>query len=75
MYCKVQFGKSTDLVKQVDYFKEIGKHLEAKRLEERTNFDLEMIRNLVLFESKIPVILMVVSEPTFCLLIISLKII
>jgi excinuclease ABC subunit B len=33
-----------DLVKQVDYFKEIGKHLEAKRLEERTNFDLEMIR-------------------------------
>lgn len=35
-----------DLVKQVDYFNEIGKHLEAKRLEERTNFDLEMIREL-----------------------------
>jgi excinuclease ABC subunit B len=35
-----------DLVKQVEYFKEIGKHLEAKRLEERTNFDLEMIREL-----------------------------
>ncbi len=35
-----------DLVKQVDYFKEIGKPLEAKRLEERTNFDLEMIREL-----------------------------
>jgi excinuclease ABC subunit B len=35
-----------DLVKQVDYFKEIGKQLEAKRLEERTNFDLEMIREL-----------------------------
>lgn len=35
-----------DLLKQVDYFKEIGKHLEAKRLEERTNFDLEMIREL-----------------------------
>lgn len=35
-----------DLVKQVDYFKENGKHLEAKRLEERTNFDLEMIREL-----------------------------
>ena len=35
-----------DLVKQIDYFKEIGKHLEAKRLEERTNFDLEMIREL-----------------------------
>jgi excinuclease ABC subunit B len=35
-----------DLVKQVDYFKETGKPLEAKRLEERTNFDLEMIREL-----------------------------
>ena len=35
-----------DLVAQIDYFKEIGKHLEAKRLEERTNFDLEMIREL-----------------------------
>ncbi len=37
---------SLDLGKQVEYFKEIGKHLEAKRLEERTNFDLEMIREL-----------------------------
>ena len=35
-----------DLVKQVDYFKEIGRPLEAKRLEERTNFDLEMMREL-----------------------------
>ncbi len=35
-----------DMVKQVAYFKEIGKHLEAKRLEERTSFDLEMIREL-----------------------------
>ena len=35
-----------DLVKQIDYFKEIGKFLEAKRLEERTEFDLEMIREL-----------------------------
>ena len=35
-----------DLVKQVEYFKEIGKHLEAKRLKERTEFDLEMIREL-----------------------------
>lgn len=35
-----------DLVKQVNYFKEIGKHLEAKRLEERTLFDLEMIKEL-----------------------------
>jgi len=35
-----------DLEKQVTYFKEIGKHLEAKRLEERTNFDLEMMKEL-----------------------------
>ncbi len=35
-----------DLVKQYNYFKEIGKHLEAKRLKERTEFDLEMIREL-----------------------------
>ena len=35
-----------DLVKQVDYFKDIVKPLEAKRLEERTTFDLEMMREL-----------------------------
>nr|WP_297916327.1 excinuclease ABC subunit UvrB [uncultured Allomuricauda sp.] len=35
-----------DLVKQIDYFKSIGRPLEAKRLEERTNFDLEMIKEL-----------------------------
>ena len=35
-----------DLVEQHDYFKDIGKHLEAKRLKERTEFDLEMIREL-----------------------------
>lgn len=35
-----------DMVKQVDYFKSIGKPLEAKRLEERTLFDLEMIKEL-----------------------------
>ncbi len=35
-----------DLVKQVAYFNEIVKPLEAKRLEERTTFDLEMMREL-----------------------------
>ncbi|MCU0422740.1 MAG: excinuclease ABC subunit UvrB [Bacteroidia bacterium] len=35
-----------DLVLQIDYFKEQGKFLEAKRLEERTNFDMEMMREL-----------------------------
>ena len=35
-----------DMVKQVEFFKTIGKHLEAKRLEERTLYDLEMMREL-----------------------------
>jgi len=35
-----------DLVAQVEYFKSIGKNLEAKRLDERVNYDLEMIREL-----------------------------
>lgn len=35
-----------DLVKQVAYFKEIGKNLEAKRLEDRVTYDLEMMREL-----------------------------
>lgn len=35
-----------DLVKQIEFFKEHGKVLEAKRIEERTNYDLEMIREL-----------------------------
>ncbi len=35
-----------DLVLQIEEFKMQGRHLEAKRLEERVNFDLEMIREL-----------------------------
>jgi len=35
-----------DMVEQVDYLKSIGKHLEAKRLEERVEYDLEMIKEL-----------------------------
>lgn len=35
-----------DLVKQVNYFRETGKHLEAKRLEERVTYDMEMMREL-----------------------------
>jgi excinuclease ABC subunit B len=35
-----------DLVLQMEEFKIQGRHLEAKRLEERVNFDLEMIREL-----------------------------
>lgn len=35
-----------DLVKQINFFKEIGKPLEAKRIEERVEYDLEMMREL-----------------------------
>jgi len=35
-----------DLVQQVDFFHDIAKNVEAKRLEERVTFDLEMIREL-----------------------------
>ena len=35
-----------DLVKHVEYFKEIGKPLEAKRIDDRVNYDLEMMREL-----------------------------
>ena len=35
-----------DMVKQVEYFHEIGRPLEAKRLEDRVNYDLEMMREL-----------------------------
>ena len=35
-----------DLGQQVDYLNEIGKHYEAKRLYERVNYDLEMIREV-----------------------------
>jgi excinuclease ABC subunit B len=35
-----------DLVKQIDYFNEIGRPLEAKRIKERVEYDMEMIREL-----------------------------
>lgn len=35
-----------DLVKQIDYFKEIGKHFEAKRIQERVEYDMEMMKEL-----------------------------
>lgn len=35
-----------DLGKQVDYFRNIGKPLEAKRLEDRVTYDVEMIKEL-----------------------------
>jgi len=35
-----------DLKEQIDYFKENGKHLEAKRLEDRVTYDMEMMKEL-----------------------------
>jgi excinuclease ABC subunit B len=40
------FEIQEDLVKQIDFFKSEGKFLEAKRLEDRVTYDLEMIREL-----------------------------
>lgn len=35
-----------DLVAQIEYFKEIGKSQEARRLEQRVEYDIEMMREL-----------------------------
>ncbi|MFM1794925.1 MAG: hypothetical protein RL642_1310 [Bacteroidota bacterium] len=35
-----------EMTKQVDYFKASGKYIEAQRLSERVNFDIEMIKEL-----------------------------
>ena len=35
-----------DMFKQTEYFREIGKNIEAKRLEDRVNYDLEMLQEL-----------------------------
>ena len=35
-----------DLFKQIEYYKEIGKHLEAKRLDDRVSFDMEMMKEV-----------------------------
>ena len=35
-----------DMFRQAAYFREIGKNLEAKRLEDRVNYDIEMMREL-----------------------------
>ena len=36
----------SDMARQVEYFQGIGKHLEAKRLEDRVTYDVEMMREL-----------------------------
>jgi excinuclease ABC subunit B len=43
---KAMVNIQEDMVKQVEFFMQQGKTLEAKRIEERVNFDLEMMREL-----------------------------
>ena len=40
------FQIQDDLVKQIEFFNEIGKNLESKRIQSRVELDLEMIREL-----------------------------
>ncbi|HMM10867.1 MAG TPA: excinuclease ABC subunit UvrB [Bacteroidales bacterium] len=35
-----------DMIKQVEFFRETGKHEEARRLEDRVTYDIEMMREL-----------------------------
>ena len=37
---------TTELTHRIDYFRDINKLIEAQRIEERTNFDLEMMQEL-----------------------------
>lgn len=43
---KAIYAIQDDMVKQVDFLRDIGKVQEAKRLEDRVTYDLEMIREL-----------------------------
>jgi excinuclease ABC subunit B len=46
MMQQILYEIQDELLAQVDYFKSTGKFIEAQRLSERVNFDLEMIREL-----------------------------
>ncbi len=43
---QVLYEIQDELTAQVAYFKEIGRYIEAQRLSERVNYDVEMIREL-----------------------------
>ena len=43
---KAMYSIEEDMIKQVDFFKKQNRTLEAKRIEERVKFDLEMMREL-----------------------------
>lgn len=46
MIQQVMYEIQDEMVAQVNYFKETGKFIEAQRLKERVEYDLEMIREL-----------------------------
>jgi excinuclease ABC subunit B len=46
MMQQILYEIQDELLAQVDYFKSTGKFIEAQRLSERVNYDLEMIREL-----------------------------
>jgi len=46
MMGQVLFEIQAEMTAQVEYFKETGKFIEAQRLSERVNYDIEMIREL-----------------------------
>jgi len=43
---KAIYDIQDDLFKQVEFFREIGKHQEAKRIEDRVTYDIEMMKEL-----------------------------
>ena len=43
---QVLYEIQDELTEQVAYFKNVGKYIEAQRLSERVNYDIEMIREL-----------------------------
>lgn len=46
MIQNVMYEIQDEMQAQVDYFKSVGKYIEAQRLKERVDYDLEMIREL-----------------------------
>jgi excinuclease ABC subunit B len=46
MMQQILYEIQDELMAQVEYFKSVGKFIEAQRLSERVNYDLEMIREL-----------------------------
>jgi len=46
MQQQILYEIQDEMAAQVEYFKSVGKYIEAQRINERVNYDLEMIREL-----------------------------